>query len=79
MILAMPIILWQVWRFIVPALHSREKRYAIPFILSSLVLFLLGGFLAYITLEPASSSSSRGAARGSDRSSRSAVTCASSA
>jgi len=52
-ILAMPIILWQVWRFIVPALHSREKRYAIPFILSSLVLFLLGGFLAYITLEPA--------------------------
>ncbi len=52
-ILAMPIILWQVWRFIVPALHSREKRYAIPFIISSVVLFLLGGFLAYITLEPA--------------------------
>ncbi len=53
LILAMPVILWQVWRFIVPALHSKEKRYAIPFILSSLLLFLLGGFLAYITLEPA--------------------------
>ena len=53
LILAMPVVLWQVWRFIVPALHSREKRYAIPFIISSVVLFLLGGFLAYITLEPA--------------------------
>jgi len=53
LILAMPVILWQVWRFIVPALHAREKRYAVPFILSSILLFILGGFLAYITLEPA--------------------------
>lgn len=53
LIVAMPVILWQVWRFIVPALHSKEKRYAVPFILSSIVLFFLGGFLAYITLEPA--------------------------
>lgn len=53
LIVAMPVILWQVWRFIVPALHAKEKRYAVPFILSSIVLFLLGGFLAYITLEPA--------------------------
>jgi sec-independent protein translocase protein TatC len=52
-ILAMPVILWQVWRFIVPALHAREKRYAIPFIVSSIVLFFLGGFLAYVTLERA--------------------------
>jgi sec-independent protein translocase protein TatC len=53
LILAMPVVLWQIWRFIVPALHAKEKRYAIPFILSSLVLFALGGFLAYITLERA--------------------------
>ena len=50
LILAMPVILWQVWRFIVPALHAKEKRYAIPFIPRSVVLFLLGGFLAYFTL-----------------------------
>src|SRR6188472_895820 len=37
-------------RFMVPALHAKEKRYAISFILSSVVLFLLGGFLAYVTL-----------------------------
>jgi sec-independent protein translocase protein TatC len=52
-ILALPVIMWQVWRFIVPALHSKEKRYAIPFVLSSVLLFLLGGFLAYTTLERA--------------------------
>ena len=46
----MPVILWQIWRFVVPALHAKEKRYAIPFILSSVALFLLGGLLAYLTL-----------------------------
>lgn len=50
LILAMPIVLWQIWRFIVPALHAKEKRYAIPFIASSIFLFLLGGLLAYLTL-----------------------------
>jgi sec-independent protein translocase protein TatC len=50
LILAMPVVLWQVWRFIVPALHAKEKRYAIPFILTSVLLFLLGGLLAYLTL-----------------------------
>ena len=32
-ILALPVVLWQVWRFIVPGLESKEKRYARPFIL----------------------------------------------
>jgi len=53
LILAMPVVLWQVWRFIVPALHAKEKRYAIPFILSSVLLFLIGGALAFLTLEKA--------------------------
>jgi sec-independent protein translocase protein TatC len=53
MILAMPVILWQIWRFIVPALHAKEKRYAIPFVLSSVLLFCLGGALAFLTLERA--------------------------
>ena len=38
-----PVIMWQIWRFVVPALHAKEKKYAIPFILSSVALFLLGG------------------------------------
>lgn len=52
-ILALPVILWQVWRFIVPALHAKEKRYAVPFIVSSIVLFGFGCFLAYWTLDKA--------------------------
>jgi sec-independent protein translocase protein TatC len=45
------VVLWQIWRFVVPALHAKEKRYAIPFVFSSVVLFLLGGFFAYFTLD----------------------------
>lgn len=52
-ILAMPVILWQIWRFIVPALHAKEKKYAIPFIASSVILFAVGCTLAYLTLDRA--------------------------
>jgi sec-independent protein translocase protein TatC len=52
-ILALPVLMWQLWRFIVPALHAKEKKYAIPFITSSVLLFALGAFLAYWTLEKA--------------------------
>ncbi len=50
-ILALPVLLWQIWRFVVPALHANEKRYAVGFILSSVVLFGVGGALAYLTLD----------------------------
>ncbi|MET0902944.1 MAG: twin-arginine translocase subunit TatC [Acidimicrobiales bacterium] len=48
--IAMPVILWQIWRFVTPGLYSHEKRYAIPFIVSALCLFVLGAGLAYYTL-----------------------------
>ena len=53
LIVALPVILWQIWRFVVPALHAKEKKYAIPFIISSVLLFLLGATIAYLTLEKA--------------------------
>lgn len=52
-VLSLPVILWQVWRFIVPALHQREKKYAIPFIFSTVAMFILGGVLAFWTLDKA--------------------------
>jgi sec-independent protein translocase protein TatC len=52
-VLALPIWLYQLWRFVTPALDSREKRYAIPFVASAIVLFALGAFVAFLTLEPA--------------------------
>ena len=52
-IMALPVILWQIWRFVVPALHAKEKKYAVPFVLSSVLLFAAGGTLAYITVDRA--------------------------
>ncbi len=45
-----PVWLWEVWRFITPGLKDKEKRYAIPFVLSSVVLFIGGGVVAILTL-----------------------------
>jgi sec-independent protein translocase protein TatC len=47
---AMPVLLWQIWRFVSPGLYANEKRYAVPFVVSALVLFVLGATLAYFTL-----------------------------
>lgn len=47
---ALPVILWQFWKFIAPGLYKRERRYAFGFVGSSLALFALGATLAYFTL-----------------------------
>jgi sec-independent protein translocase protein TatC len=52
-VIAMPVLLWQVWRFVTPGLYPHEKKYAIPFVVSSMALFLFGATLAYYTLTPA--------------------------
>ncbi len=51
--LAMPVILWQLWRFVAPGLYKRERRYALAFTLTSLALFALGSVVAYYTLTKA--------------------------
>jgi sec-independent protein translocase protein TatC len=41
-VLALPVTLWQLWKFITPGLYAKEKKYALPFVLVSLILFAAG-------------------------------------
>lgn len=45
--LAIPVVLWQAWQFIVPGLYSHEKKYGIRFVFSGAILFFFGGGLAF--------------------------------
>jgi sec-independent protein translocase protein TatC len=52
-VLALPVWLYELWRFITPGLNPKEKKYAIPFVAASIVLFAFGAAVAFLTLEPA--------------------------
>jgi sec-independent protein translocase protein TatC len=47
---ASPVWLWNLWGFVAPGLHSREKKYGIAFVATAVPLFLAGVVLAYIFL-----------------------------
>ena len=46
-VFALPILLYQVWAFVAPGLYSKEKRLAIPFVVSSCGLFAGGGYFGW--------------------------------
>ena len=46
-VLALPVILYQAWAFVAPGLYAHEKRLALPLVVSSTLLFLLGMFFCY--------------------------------
>jgi sec-independent protein translocase protein TatC len=50
--IAMPYILYQVWAFVAPGLYRREKRFALPLLLTSIVLFYVGVAFAYFVVFP---------------------------
>jgi len=52
LILASPWVFWQVWGFISPGLYRREKRLAIPFVLSSTVMFTFGFYFGFTLVLP---------------------------
>ncbi len=49
---ASPIVFYQVWRFVAPALYRREKRYALPFVVCATLFFAGGGVFAYAVAFP---------------------------
>lgn len=53
LMLAMPYILYQVWQFVAPGLYQKEKKIAIPILLSSIILFYVGVAFAYFITLPA--------------------------
>ena len=50
---ASPFVLYQVWAFISPGLYRHERRYVLPFMFSTVGLFLAGGFFGYKMVFPA--------------------------
>ena len=50
-LLALPVVLYQVWAFVAPGLYSHEKKLVLPLVVSSTLLFLIGvGFCYYIVI-----------------------------
>ena len=47
LLLALPIVLWQVWGFVAPGLYTHEKKLVLPLVVSSTVLFLVGVAFCY--------------------------------
>jgi sec-independent protein translocase protein TatC len=53
LIFSLPILLYQLWAFVSPGLYSKEKRYAVPFVVSSCGLFALGAWFGWRFAFPA--------------------------
>lgn len=52
LLIATPFVLWQVWLFVAPGLYSHEKRFAIPFVLSSSIFFFAGAAFSHYVAFP---------------------------
>jgi sec-independent protein translocase protein TatC len=52
LVVAMPVVLYQLWAFVAPGLYRHEKRLGVPLLVSSVFLFYLGGAFAYFLVLP---------------------------
>lgn len=50
--LAMPVVLYQLWAFVAPGLYRHEKRFAVPLLVSAILLFYVGVVFAYFFVFP---------------------------
>jgi sec-independent protein translocase protein TatC len=51
-VVALPVIFWEIWAFVAPGLYPTEKRYALPFVVASTLLFVGGGGFGYALVFP---------------------------
>jgi sec-independent protein translocase protein TatC len=52
LILALPVIFQQLWSFVSPGLHMKEKKYVVPFVVTATGLFLVGGAFCFFIVLP---------------------------
>ena len=52
LLISLPYILYQVWRFVAPGLYTHEKRWVLPMIVASVTLFFCGMAFAYFAVFP---------------------------
>jgi len=52
LLVSLPVLLWQLWMFVAPALYPGEKRLAIPFVLSSCLCFATGTYFGFTFVFP---------------------------
>lgn len=53
LLIASPYVMWQVWQFIAPGLYANEKRFAVPFVMGTSVLFTAGAAFSHYVVFPA--------------------------
>jgi sec-independent protein translocase protein TatC len=51
-VLALPVIFWQIWRFVAPGLYANEKHALVPFVIVSTLLFISGATFGYTLVFP---------------------------
>lgn len=51
-VIALPVILYQIWAFLSPALYGHEKRVVIPVLVGAVLLFVMGALIAYFAILP---------------------------
>ncbi len=51
--LASPAVLFQIWKFVAPALYQKEKRFVVPFVVTGTVFFVAGALFCYFIVLPA--------------------------
>ena len=51
-VLAMPVVVYQIWKFVTPGLKINEKRYALPVVLFACISFITGVSFGYLVLIP---------------------------